>query len=75
MGSPFPLKLLIHGRDSSGEGLALPRPIQCSLLFYTVREKLQWTFKGMVLKAPNSLGEALVILLEQWLAHHRLYLW
>ena len=38
-----------------------------------MRKRPGQIFKGVVLKAPDLLCEKIVILLEQWLEHHRLH--
>ena len=57
--------------NNSIKGLPLGS-VQCSLdiwLFFCTERKRQ----RQIFKAPNLLCEEIVILLEQWLEHHRLY--
>ena len=53
--------------NNSIKRLLLPRPVQCSVFFCTVRKRLGRSFKGVLLKTPHSLCETIVILLEQGL--------
>ena len=41
--------------------------------FYIVKKRMGQTFKVVRLKAADPLSEEIVILLEQWIEHHRLY--